>query len=175
MRKWLNKLLPTLAFVSFILVSEWALGQQNNNQPTPLPSSPQRGTNSQPPLPNNKELLLKQNFTEAQFESKRKVTFLLSRKKNPVIRYNPVSLTFGGLLFIYQKFLSPQISTNCPYHPGCSSFSKNSITRYGFIKGIALSADRLTRCNALAAKDVSFLDFKGGKIDDDPEKYRLRK
>lgn len=121
------------------------------------------------------DLLLKQNFTEAQFESKRKVTFLLSRKKNPIIRYNPVSLTFGGLLFVYQKFLSPQISTNCPYHPSCSSFSKNSITRYGFIKGIALSADRLTRCNALAAKDVSFLDFKDGKIDDNPEKYRLRK
>lgn len=121
------------------------------------------------------DLLLRQNFRQERFETKRKVSFLLSRKKNPVIRYNPVSLTFGGLLFIYQKFLSPQISANCAYHPSCSSFSMSSIKRYGFIKGIALSADRLTRCNGIAAKDISFLDFKDGKIDDSPEKYRLKK
>src|ERR1035437_2782418 len=123
----------------------------------------------------DKDLLLKQNFYEQKFETKRKVSFLLSRKKNPIIRYNPVSLTFGGLLFVYQKVLSPQISTNCPYNPSCSSFSKNSILRYGFIKGIALSADRLTRCNSIAAKDITFLDIKNGKIDDNPEKYRLKK
>src|ERR1035437_7763967 len=123
----------------------------------------------------DKDLLLKQNFFEQKFETKRKVSFMLSRRKNPIIRYNPVSLTFGGLLFVYQKFLSPQISTNCPYNPSCSSFSKNSILRYGFIKGIALSADRLTRCNSIAAKDITFLDIKNGKIDDNPEKYRLKK
>ena len=123
----------------------------------------------------DKDLLMKQNFYEQKFETKRKVSFMLSRKKNPVIRYNPVSLTFGGLLFVYQKFLSPQISTNCPYNPSCSSFSKNSILRYGLIKGIALSADRLTRCNSMAAKDITFLDFTNGKIDDNPEKYRSHK
>ncbi|MBI3501542.1 MAG: membrane protein insertion efficiency factor YidD [Bacteroidetes bacterium] len=123
---------------------------------------------------NDKELLLKQNFSQSQFESKRKVTFLLSRKKNPGIRYNPVSLAFGSLLFVYQKFLSPQISTNCPYNPSCSSFSKNALLRYGLIKGIALSSDRLMRCNNLAAHDITFLDFKDGKIDDAPEKYRLK-
>ena len=123
----------------------------------------------------DKELMLRQNFSETKFETKRKVTFLLSKNKNPIVRYNPVSLTFGGLLFMYQKFLSPQISVNCPYNPSCSGFSKNSILRYGLIKGIALSADRLTRCNSLAAHDISFLDFKDGKIDDSPEKYRLKK
>ena len=123
----------------------------------------------------NKDLIVKQNFRETRFETKRKVTFLLSEKKNPIVRYNPISLTFGGLLFVYQKLLSPQISNNCPYNPSCSGFSKNSILRFGLIKGIALSADRLTRCNNLAAHDISFLDFKDGKIDDSPEKYRLKK
>ncbi|MBI4930892.1 MAG: membrane protein insertion efficiency factor YidD [Bacteroidetes bacterium] len=129
---------------------------------------------AQPKL-SDKDLLLKQNFYEQKFETKRKVSFLLARKKKPIIRYNPVSLTFGGLLFVYQKFLSAQISNNCPYNPSCSGFSKNSILRYGFVKGIALSADRLTRCNNLAAHDISFLDFKDGKIEDNPEKYRLKK
>lgn len=123
----------------------------------------------------DKEFLIDQTFVKANFETKRKVSFLLSRKKNPLIRYNPVSLAFGGLLFLYQRWLSPQISTNCPYNPSCSGFSKNSILRYGFIKGIALSADRLTRCNNIAAHDISFLDFKDGKIDDSPEKYCLKK
>lgn len=124
---------------------------------------------------NNKTLLLNQNFRQERYETKRKVSFLLSRKKNPIVRYNPVSLTFGGLLYIYQKFLSPQISVNCPYNPHCSAFSKHSILQYGFIKGIALSADRLTRCNGIAAKDISFLDFKDGKIEDNPAVYRLQK
>jgi len=123
----------------------------------------------------SKELLLKQNFQEQKFETKRNVTFMISQKKNPLIRYNPVSLTFGGLLFMYQKFLSPQISTNCPFNPSCSGFSKNSILQFGFIKGIALSADRLMRCNSIAVKEITFLDFKNGKIDDNPDRYRLRK
>ena len=126
-------------------------------------------------IKSNDALLLKQNFYEEKFESKRKVTFLLSRTKNPIIRYNPISLSFGGLLFAYQKFLSPQISSNCPYSPSCSAFSKKSILDYGFIKGIALSADRLMRCNSLAMKDVSFLDFKNGEIDDAPGKYSFKK
>lgn len=123
----------------------------------------------------DKDLLIKQNFMVERFEAKRKVSFLLSRKKNPILRYNPVSLTFGGLMFVYQKFLSPQISADCPYNPSCSSFSKNSIVRYGFVKGIALSADRLMRCNNFAVKDLSFLDLKDGRIDDNPAYYRLKK
>ena len=121
------------------------------------------------------ELLVHQNFYDEQYETKRKVSFLLSSKKNPLLRYNPVSLTLGGLLFVYQKFLSPQISASCPYNPSCSGFSKNSILRYGFIKGIVLTADRLTRCNNMAAKDITFLDFKNGKIDDQPEKYSMKR
>lgn len=123
----------------------------------------------------DRELLVSQNFQDAKYETKRKVSFLLSSRKNPLARYNPISLTFGGLLFVYQRLLSPQISNNCPYNPSCSAFSKNSILRYGFIKGIALSADRLTRCNNIAAKDITFLDFMNGKIDDQPEKYSMRR
>ena len=154
MRRWLSKLFFLLLFVSSSGVENYLFSQGKLS---------------------DKDLLSKQNFSEAKFETKRKVTFLLSEKKNPIIRYNPLSLTFGGLLYMYQKLLSPQISANCPYNPSCSGFSKNCILRFGFIKGIALSADRLTRCNSIAAHDISFLDFKDGKIDDDPGKYRLKK
>ena len=154
MQKLLSKLFFLLLFVSSSGVKNYLFSQEKLS---------------------DKDLIVKQNFRETRFETKRKVTFLLSEKKNPIIRYNPISLTFGGLLFVYQKLLSPQISNNCPYNPSCSGFSKNSILRFGLIKGIALSADRLTRCNNLAAHDISFLDFKDGKIDDSPEKYRLKK
>ncbi|HEY4799822.1 MAG TPA: membrane protein insertion efficiency factor YidD [Bacteroidia bacterium] len=150
----MQKLLNRILFILMLLASSAVFGQAKKS---------------------DKELLLNQNFYQSDLETKRNVTFLLSRKKNPVIRYNPVSLAFGGLLYVYQKFLSPQISTNCPYNPSCSGFSKGAILKYGFIKGIALSADRLTRCNSIAAKDITYLDFKDGKIDDDPDKYRLKK
>ena len=152
MQKWLSRILATGCW---LLVTGWSLQAQV--------------------IKTDSTLLAQQNFCQENFVTKRKVTFLLSERKNPIIRYNPVSLTFSGLLFVYQKFLSPQISANCPYNPSCSSFSKNAILRFGFIKGIALSADRLMRCNSIAAKDLSILDIKNGKIDDAPEKYRLKK
>jgi hypothetical protein len=44
--------------------------------------------------------------------------------------------------------ISPQIlGGGCVYSPSCSDFSKNCIEEYGFLKGIALSSDRLCRCS----------------------------
>ena len=95
--------------------------------------------------------------------------------KNKILRYNPVSLTFGGLLFFYQRIVSPQISAECPYQISCSNFSKASIQRFGLIKGIALTASRLMRCCKVAAVDIHPLYFdEKGKIIDSPDQYTLK-
>jgi putative component of membrane protein insertase Oxa1/YidC/SpoIIIJ protein YidD len=118
------------------------------------------------------QLIRAQDFHEHLYD-KRKVKFLLSKHKNPIIRYNPVSLFFGGMMYVYQKALSPQISAKCPYEISCSNFSKQCISEYGLIKGVALSADRLTRCTRLASADLTPLDVKDGqKVMDDPKRYR---
>lgn len=112
-------------------------------------------------------------FRENKFEAKREVTYMF-KNKHPVVRYNPVSLLLGGLMYVYQRSISVQIGAACPYEISCSSFSKQCIERYGIFKGIPLTADRLTRCTRLALIDlVPGIDYSPQKqrIFDDPEDY----
>jgi uncharacterized protein len=69
-------------------------------------------------------------------------------------KINPVNIIFGVTLFVYQNLLSKQISADCLYTPSCSEFSKNAIRKYGLVKGIILSDDRLHRCNIMVAGDL---------------------
>lgn len=93
-------------------------------------------------------------------------------KRSVFIKYNPISLFFIGSMFFYQKVVSPQLSRQCLYYTSCSSFSKKSINRFGFIKGVFLSADRLMRCNPLVIGEISgeATDAEGIFIDE-PDKY----
>ena len=120
------------------------------------------------------ELIKRQVFINPDYE-KKLVRFPLSKKRNPFIRYNPVSLSFGSLMFFYQKVLSHQFSANCIYEISCSNFSKRVIGEYGLAKGLALSTDRLMRCTELTIRDFNINVFnKDHKLIDNPEKYRLK-
>lgn len=103
--------------------------------------------------------------------------FMWMRSSNPIIRYNPVSLAFGAAMFFYQSTLSKQFSATCIYHPTCSNFGIQSIQRFGLIKGLFLTADRIMRCNRIAAVDIpSFLlDPTYRVVNEDIESFRLRK
>jgi len=118
-----------------------------------------------------KKLILSQEFKNSSFK-KRDVKFLKTKSKNIFIRYNPISLTFGAMLYFYQKQVSQQIAANCPYEISCSAFSKACIQKYGIIKGVALSADRLTRCTQFTVFDMTELSLnKNNKIIDSVETY----
>ena len=111
------------------------------------------------------------------YESKRNVTYLFEGK-HPLVKYNPISLFFGGMLFLYQKTISVQIGAACPYEINCSQFSKQCIQKYGIWKGIPLTADRLTRCTKLAGIDmVEGVDYNSRthKIYDKPSDYQKKK
>lgn len=119
-------------------------------------------------------LIEETEFHDHSFDD-REVTFLISKRKNPVIKYNPVSLTFSGMLFVYQKVISSQLATNCPFEDSCSEFSKKSIKKFGLLKGIALSSDRLTKCNQFMLKDLTPISLtKENKIKDPLENYRYK-
>lgn len=93
--------------------------------------------------------------SENQIKShKHKRPYIFKDKKSNFVKYNPLSLTLGGMMYVYQNAISQQFSANCLYHPTCSEFSKQSISEYGIFKGIFLSTDRLTRCNKLGALDI---------------------
>lgn len=127
--------------------------------------------------PMNKDLDLIRVSVEKHDHSNHKHNpdFLLSDHHSAFIRYNPLTLVFGSLMWGYQKVVSPQFSSTCLYHPSCSAYSMNLISDYGIIPGIIFTTDRLMRCNRL-----SFFDFNSweadpvsGKIQESTSFYRL--
>ena len=50
------------------------------------------------------------------------------------------------LLRGYQMLVSPYLRTQCRYHPTCSHYSYEAVEKHGVLKGTALTARRLLRC-----------------------------
>ena len=50
------------------------------------------------------------------------------------------------IIKLYQFFISPLLGVNCRFHPSCSEYAKESIVKYGSIKGIYLAFLRIIRC-----------------------------
>jgi putative component of membrane protein insertase Oxa1/YidC/SpoIIIJ protein YidD len=82
----------------------------------------------------------------------------------------------NGALTGYQKVISPQISADCLYELSCSRFSRAAIQEFGIVKGIALTADRLARCNRVAATSIELLRINAqtGRVVDVPTMYRVK-
>jgi len=53
----------------------------------------------------------------------------------------------AGLISLYQKALSPWLPQSCRFYPTCSEYSRQAILKYGTIKGGAMAAWRILRCN----------------------------
>ncbi len=120
------------------------------------------------------ELVINNTAIDSSFnEYKPKYIF---HDSNFLVKFNPLSLTMGGLLFTYQKIISPQISSNCPYEPSCSKYSFQLIKRYGLLKGVFVSSDRLTRCNRVSAGDFNWndLNVESGKLTESTERYSIK-
>ena len=50
------------------------------------------------------------------------------------------------LIKIYQK-ISGFFPKNCRFYPTCSEYTKQSILKYGLLKGIFLGIKRIVRCH----------------------------
>jgi putative membrane protein insertion efficiency factor len=87
-------------------------------------------------------------------------------------KFNPVNLTFSGLMFFYQNVLSTQVNAGCIYSPSCSEFGKKCIKEHGLIKGMFLTADRVQRCNRITALGLDLTKLnKQFKFQDLPKEY----
>jgi len=101
--------------------------------------------------------------------------FLSSEKKSIWHKLNPLKYVFGSLMYMYQNLLSPQISSGCPYRLTCSNFGKRSIEKFGILKGVLLSADRLMRCNHGSISELPLVHIgKDYKIHDNPDWYKVK-
>ena len=56
-----------------------------------------------------------------------------------------------GCIRFYQKYLSSLKGySSCIYYPTCSQYALEAIEKYGALKGGALAAWRILRCNPFA-------------------------
>ncbi len=47
----------------------------------------------------------------------------------------------------YQRLISPALPPRCKYHPTCSDYAVQAVESYGILRGAALAAWRVLRCN----------------------------
>jgi putative membrane protein insertion efficiency factor len=52
-----------------------------------------------------------------------------------------------GLIRLYQLLLRPVLPPACRFTPTCSEYASQAIERYGLVRGLGLSAARLSRCH----------------------------
>ncbi|SDH03593.1 MULTISPECIES: membrane protein insertion efficiency factor YidD [unclassified Nitrosomonas] len=52
-----------------------------------------------------------------------------------------------GLIKLYQYCISPFFPPSCRFSPTCSSYAREALIKYGFIKGTILSIGRILRCH----------------------------
>lgn len=52
-----------------------------------------------------------------------------------------------GLLAAYRRVISPVYGDVCAYYPSCSAYAVGAVQQHGALKGAALAAWRVLRCN----------------------------
>jgi putative membrane protein insertion efficiency factor len=50
-------------------------------------------------------------------------------------------------LRVYRAVISPALGPRCRYYPSCSAYAEEAIRTHGVMRGTALGAWRLLRCN----------------------------
>jgi putative component of membrane protein insertase Oxa1/YidC/SpoIIIJ protein YidD len=88
---------------------------------------------------------------------------------------NLVVKFFSTMLWFYKSVVSEQLASECGFVPSCSLFSYQAIHDLGLLKGIFLTADRLTRCNGFPSLETPpyLIDDKNAKVKDIPAFYKF--
>ena len=119
------------------------------------------------------DLILADSIEKQKAPVSAKRVYIYKNQQKTFRNSNPVSLVYGGALYVYQNFFSQHLSASCLYSPSCSDFSKQAVKQFGLIKGTLLSFDRLSRCNRIAATDLNSedTDLKTNRFNDSVNKY----
>jgi putative membrane protein insertion efficiency factor len=70
--------------------------------------------------------------------------------------------TFAALIKFYQTWISPMFGPRCKYYPSCSRYAADAVTEYG-VRGFAMAAWRLVRCNPWSHGGVDYVLTKSSK------------
>ncbi len=92
--------------------------------------------------------------------------------QHPIAKLNPLRWLATGSMYFYQQLLSPQLNAGCLYQRTCSNYSKAAIKHYGIIRGVLLTADRLSRCTSGVRPEIPSYRYDAhGHIIDEPGHY----
>ena len=58
----------------------------------------------------------------------------------------PITLTFIGVVRLYQAIISPLMPMSCRHLPTCSEYTIDALRTFGLIRGTYLSIKRVLRC-----------------------------
>ncbi|HJP38026.1 MAG: membrane protein insertion efficiency factor YidD [Gammaproteobacteria bacterium] len=67
----------------------------------------------------------------------------------------------SGLITGYRRYISPFLGSRCRFHPTCSAYAGQAVTRFGVVRGVWLALRRIVRCHP----------FCDGGIDSVPEQF----
>ncbi len=54
----------------------------------------------------------------------------------------------------YSRLISPVLPARCKYYPTCSAYAEQAVRTHGIVRGSALAAWRLMRCNPFSRGGV---------------------
>jgi hypothetical protein len=74
-------------------------------------------------------------------------------------------------LKIYQNYFSVVLTSRCPMYPSCSNYSIQAIRRYGSLKGIMMTADRLIH-ESTEMRESPVIQVGGRALAFDPAEYK---
>ncbi|MFB9544805.1 MULTISPECIES: membrane protein insertion efficiency factor YidD [Micromonospora] len=52
-----------------------------------------------------------------------------------------------GPIIAYRRWISPALPARCRFHPSCSAYGLEAVTRHGAFRGTVLTIRRLSRCH----------------------------
>lgn len=52
-----------------------------------------------------------------------------------------------GLIAFYRYVFSPLLGPTCRFHPSCSCYAQEAVTKHGALRGLWLSLARIARCH----------------------------
>jgi putative membrane protein insertion efficiency factor len=56
-------------------------------------------------------------------------------------------ILFIAIIRLYKYMISPLFPSSCRFTPSCSEYAIDAVRKYGALKGSALAARRILRCN----------------------------
>ena len=54
-----------------------------------------------------------------------------------------------AMLDVYKRRISPLLPPSCRFTPTCSEYARLALLKHGLVRGLALAAGRLLRCQPL--------------------------